>query len=191
MSRIAANDQSPPPAGPGLGALFFHFMMISAVAFGGALPWAWRKLVEERRWLTEREFVDTLALCQFLPGPNVVNLSIAVGSRYRGLAGSAAAFAGILGLPCVIVIAIGALYSRYGQLTAVHGALVGVSAAAAGMILGTAGRIAAPLLKRRPAESSPVIVAVFVAIALLRVPLPWALLVAAPVSVVLSWRRRT
>jgi chromate transporter len=170
-------------------------MIISAVAFGGALPWARRKLVEERYWITEREFIDTLALCQFLLVPARSECRQFVdrggGGRYRGLAGSAAAFAGIPGLPCIIVIAFGALYTRYSQLTAVHGALLGVSAAAVGMILGMAGSITAPLLNRRPAEASLVIVAVFVAVAPLRVPLPWALLVAASVSVALSWWWRT
>jgi len=175
----------------GLWDLFLHFMLISAMAFGGVLPWARRKLVEDRRWLTEREFLDTLALCQFLPGPNIVNLSIAVGARFRGLPGSIAAFLGILGLPCIVVVVLGALYSRYGHLPAVNGGLLAVSAAASGMILAMAGRIATPLLRRRPVEAAPVIVAVFVTVALLRFPLPWVLLTAAPLSIGISWWRRT
>ena len=190
MTAEVQPSRSVPVQSPTLSDLFLHFMLISAVAFGGVLPWARRKLVEERRWLTEREFLDTLALCQFLPGPNIVNLSIAVGARFRGLPGSVAAFLGILGLPCFIVVILGALYGRYGNLPAVGGALLAVSAAASGMILAMAGKIATPLLKRRPLESAPVIVAVFIAVALLRLPLPWVLLVAAPVSMGISfWRR--
>lgn len=175
---------------PTLWELFLHFMLISAVAFGGVLPWARRKLVDDRRWLNEREFLDTLALCQFLPGPNIVNLSIAVGARFRGLPGSVAAFLGILGLPCIIVVLLGALYSRYGHLPEVGDGLLAVSAAASGMILAMAGKIATPLLRRRPIEATPIIVAVFVAVALLRFPLPWVLLTAAPISIGVSWWRR-
>ncbi|HEV2262937.1 MAG TPA: chromate transporter [Stellaceae bacterium] len=175
---------------PSLWELFLHFMLISVVAFGGVLPWARRKLVDDRRWLTEREFLDTLALCQFLPGPNIVNLSIAVGARFRGLPGSAAAFLGILGLPCFVVVILGALYSRYGDLPEVGDGLLAVSAAASGMILAMAGKIATPLLRRRPVEATPIIVVVFVAVALLRFPLPWVLLTAAPVSIGISWWRR-
>lgn len=175
---------------PGLWDLFLHFMLISAVAFGGVLPWARRKLVDDRHWLTEREFLDTLALCQFLPGPNIVNLSIAVGARFRGLPGSIAAFLGILGFPCVVVVILGALYSRYGNLPQVGGGLLAVSATASGMILAMAGKIATPLLRRRPVEATPIIVAVFVAVALLRLPLPWVLLTAAPVSIGINWWRR-
>ncbi|MDE1968202.1 MAG: chromate transporter [Alphaproteobacteria bacterium] len=191
MTAEVQPSESAAAQDPGLWDLFLHFMLISAVAFGGVLPWARRKLVDDRRWLTEREFLDTLALCQFLPGPNIVNLSIAVGARFRGLPGSIAAFLGILGLPCIVVLVLGALYSRYGHLPEVGGGLLAVTAAASGMILAMAGKIATPLLRRRPVEAAPVIVAVFVTVALLRFPLPWVLLTAAPVSIGISWWRRT
>jgi len=59
------------------------------------------------------------------------------------------------------------------------------------MILGMAGKIATPLLRRRPVEAAPVIAAVFVAVALLRWPLPWVLLGMAPLSIAIGrWRRR-
>ena len=191
MADPVPSDEGGAAEIPTLRELFFNFMMVSAVAFGGVLPWARRKLVDETHWLSEREFLDTLALCQFLPGPNIVNLSIAVGARFRGLAGSAAAFLGIMGLPFVLVIGLGALYGEYGQLPQVRGALLGISAAASGMILGMAGKIATPLLRRRPVEAAPVIAAVFVAVALLRWPLPWVLLGMAPLSIAIGrWRRR-
>ncbi|MGH6968122.1 MAG: chromate transporter [Stellaceae bacterium] len=190
MTAEARPSETAAAQAPDLWDLFLHFMLISAVAFGGVLPWARRKLVDDRRWLSEREFLDTLALCQFLPGPNIVNLSIAVGARFRGLPGSIAAFLGILGLPCIVVLVLGALYSRYGHLPQVGDGLIAVSAAASGMILAMAGKIATPLLRRRPTESTPVIVAVFVAVALLRFPLPWVLLIAAPISIGVSWWRR-
>ena len=68
------------PAPPGLLDLYLGFAQIAVSAFGGALPWARRILVEDRGWLSGEDFTDLLALCQFLPGPNVVNLSIAVGA---------------------------------------------------------------------------------------------------------------
>ena len=40
--------------------------------------------VEEKRWMTAEEFNDVYALCQFLPGPNIVNLTAVFGSRMRG-----------------------------------------------------------------------------------------------------------
>ena len=54
------------------------------LGFGGVLPWARRVLVEERAWLSEREFAELLGMCQILPGPNVVNLAVILGARWQG-----------------------------------------------------------------------------------------------------------
>jgi chromate transporter len=54
--------------------------------------------------MTAEEFNATFALCHFLPGPNIVNLSVVFGPRFRGVAGGVAAFAGLLGPRVVIAI---------------------------------------------------------------------------------------
>ena len=61
--------------------------------FGGVLPIAERVLVHQRRWMTPKEFVESLAIAQSLPGPNIVNLALMVGDRFRGAKGAAAAIA--------------------------------------------------------------------------------------------------
>ena len=78
----------PAPEPPTTAALFLGFLSIGIIGFGGVLPWARRMMVEQRRWLTPAEFTDLLGLCQFLPGPNIVNLAVALGSRFRGLPGA-------------------------------------------------------------------------------------------------------
>ena len=93
------------------------FAKISLAGFGGVLVWARRGIVDQHRWITADEFNETYALCHFLPGPNVVNLSVVFGSRFRGIPGSVAAFAGLLGPPVVIMTALAALYARYGKST--------------------------------------------------------------------------
>ena len=77
MKRLAAVGAKRSEIGPSvsLAALFAGFFRIGMIGFGGVLPWARRMLVEQRKWLTAQEFTDLLALCQFLPGPNVVNLA--------------------------------------------------------------------------------------------------------------------
>jgi chromate transporter len=112
-------------------ALFLTFSRISLSAFGGALFWARRGLVERQRWLTEREFVELLTLGQLLPGPNVLNLTVMVGYRFAGWPGAAAAAAGFLGWPCLVVIGMGVLYQHYGALPLVQRALAGMSSVAA------------------------------------------------------------
>jgi chromate transporter len=172
-------------------ALFLAFLAIALSGFGGVLPFARRSLVDKHGWLTPQDFTETLSLCQSLPGPNVVNLSIVVGSRACGWRGSVAAFAGLVGAPVVIVISLGALYSRFGALPEARGALIGLGAAAAGLVAATAAKMAEPALRERFWLAAPFILASFVAIGLLRLPLPYVLIVLAPLSVALVWRRRS
>jgi chromate transporter len=176
---------------PGPRALFATFFQIAVSGFGGTLPFARRMLVERRAWLSADDFTETLSLCQSLPGPNVVNMSIVVGARACGWRGSLAAFAGLVGTPVLVVIALGALYSRFGGLDQVRHALVGLGAAAAGLVVATAARMAEPLLKSRPWVAAPFIGAAFLAVAIARLPLPWVLVVLAPISIAAAagWRR--
>lgn len=171
-------------AHPGLPQLFWEFFTVGMLGFGGVLPLARRMIVERRRWLSPAEFTDLLALCQFLPGPNVVNLSVALGGRFRGPAGALAAVGGLLGGPMLAVIALGLLYDRFAGLPAVAHALDGLAAAASGLVLATALRIAAPL-RQRPG-GIVVAVAALLAVAVLRAPLPLVLLVLAPAGMLLA-----
>jgi chromate transporter len=177
----------PPPS---LAQLFVGFLMVALPAFGGVLPWAQRSLVEQRGWLTTDEFTEMLSLCQILPGPNIVNMAIAVGSRFRGLPGAAAALLGLLGVPVTIVIILGMLYERYGELPGFRGMLTGITAAAAGLIVAMTGKIALPLLQRHFAPTAVFALLAFIGVAVMRWPLHWVLLALAPVSIAVAWRGR-
>jgi chromate transporter len=174
-------------AAPSCAELARGFCEIGLLGFGGVLPWARRMVVEQRRWLTPAEFTDLLALCQFLPGPNVVNLSVALGARFQGVRGALVALAGLLAPPVAIVIAVGALYERYAALPIVHGAFVGLAAAASGLVVANAAKIAWPL--RREVRGVLVAVAAFAALALLRLPLLPTLAVLVPVGIVVARAR--
>jgi chromate transporter len=177
---------------PGLIALFVAFAKISLAGFGGVLVWARRGIVDQHRWMTADEFNETYALCHFLPGPNVVNLSVVFGSRFRGIPGGIAAFAGLLGPPVVVVTILAALYARYGEIDALRRILAGVSCAAVGLLLSAVFRMMMPLLKRRDLVALVLLAAVFFAIGLLRLPLPAVLLAAIPLSIAITFvmRRR-
>src|SRR5450755_4446856 len=99
------SEPAAPPAAlrPSLAELFRAFVIVSISGFGGALPWARRAIVEQKRWMTTEEFNETFALSQFLPGPNVVNFSVVFGSRFGGPAGAVVALDGLLGPPLVVV----------------------------------------------------------------------------------------
>ncbi len=177
---------------PGLLALFVAFAKMSVAGFGGILPFARRGIVDQHRWMTADEFNETYALCHFLPGPNVVNLSMVFGSRFRGIAGGIAAFTGLLGPPVVIMTVLAALYAHFGEIAALRRILAGVSCAAVGLLFATILRMMLPLLKRREPVALAAMAAVFVAIGLLRLPLPAVLLVAIPLSIAITFvmRRR-
>lgn len=166
--------------------LFLGFLSIGVCGFGGVLPWARRMVVEQRRWLSPAEFNDLLALCQFLPGPNVINLAVALGGRYRGVRGALAAAGGLLAAPMVIVIGLGIVYGRFAGIPAVQHGFQGLAAAASGLVMAMALKIAAPL--RGDPVALGVAVVAFLAVAALRVPLVLSLLVLVPLSVLLAAR---
>ena len=102
-------------------------------------------LVDERRWMTAEEFNTQLGLCQFLPGPNVVNLAVVVGKRHRGLAGAIVAPVGLLAGPLAIVLVLALLYDRFGGLPLAQGMLRGIAAAGCGLLFAMAWRMGAAL----------------------------------------------
>jgi len=173
---------------PGLGALFSGFFAAGMIGFGGVLPHVRRMLVEQRRWMGGPEFTDLLALCQFLPGGNVINLAAAVGLRFRGLGGALAALAGLMAAPFMIVIALGLFYARFQEHPAVRHAFAGLAAAAAGLIIATSLKIAAPI--RKDWAAIAVAAATFAAIAVLRTPLLPSMAIMAPIGIAAAWWRR-
>jgi chromate transporter len=176
-----------PSTPPGLVALFVAFAKMSLAGFGGVLVWARRGIVDQHRWMTADEFNETFALCHFLPGPNVVNLSVVFGSRFRGIPGALAAFTGLLGPPVVIVTILAALYARYGEIEVLRRILAGISCAAVGLLISALFRMMMPLIKRRDLIGLAILAAVFIAVGLLRLPLPAVLLVAIPLSVAIAF----
>jgi chromate transporter len=181
-----------PPNQPGLLELFVAFAKMSLAGFGGVLVWARRGIVDQHRWMTAEEFNETFALCHFLPGPNIVNLSVVFGSRFRGVAGGIAAFAGLVGPPMVIATILAALYARYGEIDALRRILAGVACAAVGLLIAVVFKMMMPLIKKRDAVGLVILLAVFVAIGLARLPLQAVLLVAIPLSLGITYfmRRR-
>ena len=168
--------------------LFFAFLRVGLSGFGGVLPFAHRMLVEKERWLDEAEFVDVLSLCQFLPGPNIVNISIVMGRRFAGVRGAIAAFSGLIMMPMCVIIALGVLYTRLGQLPHVREIFGGIAAGAAGLVIATAVRIARPM--RASKWQATLALVIFVAIAVLRLPLLWVLVALAPASLFLAAREQ-
>ncbi|MDB5653541.1 MAG: chromate transporter [Tardiphaga sp.] len=174
------------PEPPTVGALFAGFLHLGLIGFGGVLPMTRRMVVEQRGWLTEAEFIDLLGLCQFLPGGNIINLSVAIGLHFRGLAGAVASLLGLIAAPSAIVIGLGVIYDRFKDDPRVGHLFAGLAAAAAGLLVAMAIKIALPLR----AKPVGIIIAAlcFVAIAILRLPLLPTMIVLASLSMLATWK---
>jgi chromate transporter len=167
-------------------ALFLAFSRVSLSSFGGALFWARRGLVERHGWLTDREFVELLAVGQILPGPNVLNLTVMVGYRFAGWTGAAAAVAGFVGWPCLVVIGMGVLYQQFSALPQVQRALAGMSIVAASLLFSTAVRFAVALPRHwRPWFFGAL---AFIGVGIMRWPLLWVMGALAPCAVFAAWK---
>ncbi|MGQ3054597.1 MAG: chromate transporter [Roseateles sp.] len=156
-----------------LTALFLAFTRLALQGFGGVLAVAQRELVERLGWLSKEEFVETLAVAQVLPGPNVVNLSMMIGDRFFGLRGALAALAGMLAAPAFVVLGLAIAYGELARHPMAVNALRGMGAVSAGLILATGIKLL-PALATNPlgrALAFGLAVLAFVLIGLLRWPL--------------------
>jgi chromate transporter len=189
MSSPATPPASPTQR-PTLTELFRAFVIVSLSGFGGALPWARRMIVEQKRWMSTQEFNEAFALAQFLPGPNVVNFSVVFGTRFGGAAGAGVALAGLMGPPLAIVTVLAIVYARFGDLETLGRILAGITAAAVGLLIAVVAKMAAPMFTKRWNSAPLIAIAAFVGVAIMHWPLPWVFVALAPVSVALAWFKK-
>src|SRR3546814_16638796 len=94
-----------------------------------------RELVHRRKWISEQEFVNGLALSQAFPGINVVNLAIWIGYRLQGGKGALVAALGMVVPAMVVAILMAMAFSQVAHSKSAHLALAGIAAAAIGLFL--------------------------------------------------------
>ncbi len=181
--------------------LFVAFSQLALSGFGGVLPFAYRTLVERRRWIDAKEFASLLAVAQVMPGPTICNLSVMIGQRFAGLGGACAALAGMVLGPASIVIALGIAWQHFGGLAEVRRALAGMSAVAIGLIFATAVKMGIGLF--RPARGDDAVkprywtprrfaqvalcALAFAGVGLMRWPLVLVVAGLAPLAVGVAW----
>lgn len=171
------------PAGiVSMNALFVSFLKLGTVSFGGGTSgWTYREIVENRHWLDEEEFLNTLTIAQVLAGANPVNLAVYIGLRLRGITGACVAFIGML-LPAFLLILL--ISIGYQQLSAypeardvLRGlACVGIASLAA-MGLKTARRLRARWV------ASAIAAAIFVLVGIFNLPLIPVVAVSVPLGI--------
>lgn len=163
------------------------FLQLGAISFGGGLSaWIYREVVK-RGWLTEDEFLAGLGVAQVLPGTNVTNLTVYVGSRLRGLAGASVGLLGLLTVPFFGVIGLLFVYRHVSDRTLLQAGLDGVASAAAGLMLVMAWKAG-----RRASRTIPgllILAATFLLVGVLQWPMIPVVLGLAPISVAAAWPR--
>ena len=182
-SLLAEAPVGPPPT---VLRLFLIFSRIGLTSFGGGLSgWLLREFVQDRRWISEEEFLNGLSLSQALPGINVKNMAIWMGYRLIGWQGAAASVAGIILPPAVVIILIGTLFSVLLRFSMTHVLLAGAAAAATGLSLSMGVTTA----RRVPRRVLPLLfmVGTFVSVGLLRLPLVWVVLGGGAISVLIEY----
>ena len=178
---------------PTLSTIFLVFSKLALMGFGGVMPFAYRALVEQQKWLTAEEFAHYLAMSQMLPGPSICNVSLMVGNRYAGIPGALAAISGMIFGPFLIVIGLGILYQRFGEVPLFRHAISGMAAVASGLILATAAKMAKSLFAkadwrdRRSRLKAALLVLAFIGLGVLQWKLVIVFCVLAPLGTAVAY----
>lgn len=138
------------------------------------LPFIYRSVVEEKKWLSEKEMLDCIAVSQSLPGVIAINSATYVGSRKSGFPGALAASAGVILPSFTIIILVVSFLGTIGENEYVEGAFTGIKAASCGLILYSAYKLS----KQIPPGWLPRLLTLmsFVLIAVFGVSAIWAIL---------------
>ena len=120
--------------------LFFNFLMIGAVSFGGGYGMISlvREVVLGHGWLTESEFLSFIAVSESTPGPLAVNMATFIGSSQAGLPGAMSATLGVVLPSFGIILLVAAVLQDLMRYAGVNAFLAGVRPCVVAMILATA-----------------------------------------------------
>jgi chromate transporter len=125
------------PAPYSLWQLVQYMTKLGAIGFGGPVAlcgYMHRDLVEERRWISEGDYKEGLALAQLMPGPLAAQLAIYLGFVHYGVLGATIVGVAFVLPSFVMVVALGIAYVAYGGLAWMQAVFYGVGAAVIGII---------------------------------------------------------
>lgn len=122
---------------PGLGEFFRGALFLGVVGFGGGLSVLANihaLVVKKRRWMTEREYTNTITVSQMLPGGAAANALAYIGLRFGGLKGAFLGYTGFVLPGWIAVMVLAFLYVHYGTTPDAATLLGGFNAAVVGII---------------------------------------------------------
>jgi chromate transporter len=122
----------------GLFGIFLYFAKAGMFVFGSGLavvPFLYGGVVQEHHWLTDRQFVDAVAVAMITPGPVVITVAF-IGYLVAGISGATAAAVGIFFPVYLVVVLLAPSYKRWAKNPQLNAFVRGVTAAATGAIAG-------------------------------------------------------
>jgi chromate transporter len=131
------NDIAGPADRVGFGRILAYFLKLGAIGFGGPIAtvgYMQRDLVEQRHWMDRQDFLDGVALGQTMPGPLAAQVAVWVGYLRHGATGAAAVAVAFVAPAFAIVVATGAIYSRYSASGIVQSLFYGIAPAVMAII---------------------------------------------------------
>jgi chromate transporter len=134
-----------------LWALICYFLKLGTIGFGGPVAlvgYMYRDLVEERKWITEGDYKEGMALAQLMPGPLAAQLAIYLGYVHFRVLGATLVGIGFVLPSFFMVLALGWLYQRYDGLEWMQAVFYGVGAAVIGIIAISAHKLTTKNLGR-------------------------------------------
>ena len=169
--------------------IFSGFLMIGLLGFGGIAASAQYVIVEKRRWLSPKDFVEMFGICSILPGGNFLNATVMIGDRFQGPVGAITGLAALLLMPLLILLGLAFVYENFSYVPEVRAAIAGAASCTAGLIIGTAMRMGKGV--RWTLWTIGMGVLTFGLVGILRLPIWSIMLTLVPVSVVVTlWKER-
>ncbi len=157
--------------------LFWEFFKMGLFTIGGGMamiPQIQQVAVKDKKWMSEEEMIDCIALCQSLPGVIAINSATYIGRRVGGIKGSVSATLGVVMPSFIIIILVVTFLGAIGDNKYITGAFTGIKAAVSGLIAVTTVKLG------RQSLSSPfqwiLAAAAFIAIAAFGITALWAVL---------------
>jgi chromate transporter len=143
--------QEPAATRPPLRSLLLYFLRLGALGFGGPIAlvgYMQRDLVEEKKWISKEDYLEGLAFSQLCPGPLAAQLAKYIGWLHGGVLGATLTGAAFILPSFLMVLALAALYVRFGQLAWIQGMFYGIGAAVGAIIVRSAWKLIQKTLGR-------------------------------------------
>ncbi len=164
---------------PTIADLTRTFAKVGLLSFGGPaaqIALMHRMILDEKKWVSEPDYLRALSFCMLLPGPEAMQLATWIGWRLHGVRGGLIA-GGLFVIPgALVVLGLSVLYAAYGQVPVIAALFAGIQAAVIAVVIEALIRVSKRALKSR--EAYAIAAVAFAGLFLFKVPFPVIILAA-------------